>query len=82
MARRKSLTTLNSSPTDIAKQEILMMSYRLACVLMKSSHYQQDKVMKVFEFFSDVESSTQKSVQTNSISDKRRSFLANLRNSD
>lgn len=84
ITRRKNIANLHSTPTDIAKQEILMMSYRLACVMMKTSRYQQEKVLKVFDFFSDVESKKQATTTkvNPSIADKRRSFLANLKNTD
>ncbi|MDW8296731.1 MAG: hypothetical protein RMJ97_07585 [Raineya sp.] len=70
-----------ASPVDMAKQEILLLSYQLSCVLMKSAGYQTEKVLKIFDHFSDIDSKKSKK-ESFSISEKRRSFLENLRNSD
>jgi lysyl-tRNA synthetase class I len=80
MRRRKKNILSQISPTDLAKEEILMMSYQLACVLMKSTHYNSEKVLKVFDYFSNVEEKKQNKNSTTS--EKRLSFLQNLRNSD
>ena len=80
MQRRKKNILSQNSPTDLAKEEILMMSYQLACVLMKSTHYHSEKILKVFDYFSDIEE--KKQAKNSDISKKRLSFLRNLRNSD
>lgn len=80
MRRKKRNILSQNSPTDLAKEEILMMSYQLACVLMKSTHYHSEKILKVFDYFSDIEK--KKQVKNSNISEKRLSFLQNLRNSD
>lgn len=80
MQRRKRNILSQNSPTDLAKEEILMMSYQLACVLMKSTHYHSGKILKVFDYFSDIEE--KKQVKNNDISEKKLSFLQNLRNLD
>ena len=80
MRRRKKNISSQISPTDLAKEEILMMSYQLACVLMKSTRYHSEKVLKVFDYFSNVEEKKQNKNSTTS--EKRLSFLQNLRNSD
>jgi lysyl-tRNA synthetase class I len=80
MRRRKKNILSQISPTDLAKEEILMMSYQLACVLMKSTRYHSEKVLKVFDYFSNVEEKKQNKNSTTS--EKRLSFLQNLRNSD
>ncbi|KOY87923.1 hypothetical protein AD998_18850 [bacterium 336/3] len=82
IARRKHIAGLHNSPSDTAKQEILMMSYRLACVMMKNTRYEQEKVLKLFDFFSDVEGKKQPPKVNQAIADKRRSFLENLKNTD
>jgi len=57
-----------------------MMSYQLACVLMKSTRYHPEKVLKVFDYFSNVEE--KKKSKDSNISEKRLAFLQNLRSSD
>jgi ABC-type branched-subunit amino acid transport system ATPase component len=80
MQRRKRNILSQNSLADLAKEEILMMSYQLACVLMKSTHYNSEKVLKVFDYFSNVEEKKQR--KSGSISEKKLSFLQNIRNSD
>lgn len=80
MQRRKKNILSQNSPTDLAREEILMMSYQLACVLMKSTHYHSDKVLKVFDYFSNIDEKKQK--KSGEVSEKRLSFLQNLRNND
>jgi len=80
MQRRKKNILSQNSLADLAKEEILMMSYQLACVLMKSTRYHSEKVLKVFDYFSNVEEKKQNKNSTTS--KKRLSFLQNLRNSD
>ena len=80
MQRRRRNILSQNSPTDLAKEEILMMSYQLACVLMKSTHYHSEKILKVFDYFSDIEEKKQK--KNSDISDKKLAFLQNIRNAD
>ncbi|GAB4123457.1 MAG: hypothetical protein OHK0045_16170 [Raineya sp.] len=80
MQKRKKHIFSQTSPIDLAKEEILMMSYQLACVLMKSTHYHSEKVLKVFDYFSSIEEKKQK--KNKEISEKKLAFLQNLRNSD
>lgn len=77
--KRKNILS-SRSPADLAKEEILMMSYKLACILMKNTHYHSDKVLKVFDYFSNIDEKKQK--KKREISEKKRSFLQNLYSED
>lgn len=82
MLKSKKKTLLfQASPVEMAKEEILLLSYQLSCVLMKSAGYQTEKVLKIFDYFSDIDSKKSKK-ESASIAEKRRSFLENLRNSE
>ncbi|MDX1903310.1 MAG: hypothetical protein SFU27_04050 [Thermonemataceae bacterium] len=82
MVRKRKISTLNNSAVDIAKQEILVMSYHLSCLLMRSSRYETDKVLKVFEYFSDIEKKNQKQKNLQAASERRRLFLESLRETE
>jgi len=79
MQRRRRNILSQDSPTDLAKEEILMMSYQLACVLMKSTHYHSEKILKVFDYFSDFEEKKQRKNET---SEKKLAFLRNIQGAD
>lgn len=79
MLKHKHKNLLQASPIEVAKHEILLLSYQLSCVLMKSARYQTDKVLRIFEYFSDIDSKKSKK-QSASLLEKRRMFLENLQN--
>ncbi len=81
MLRKKKTLLFHASPIEAAKEEILFLSYQLSCVMMKSAGYQTEKVLKIFDYFSDIDSKKAKKESVD-IAEKRRSFLENLRNSE